>query len=181
MLAGVLAVLWVPATQRMALNSYLGGFFRGMVGARAPIRRSVVFAHTAADLEHVAVVVWLAGLWPWGPLAVLSALFLRGFALGFGLGFLGIEQGPEGVAFGLLAAVPSSLLSLPVLAWGGALSLQRSWALVRSWRDGRRPPPVRNGYAAAGMLIVVALVPAALVAGYLVPSLVRWTAPWFGL
>lgn len=180
-LGGGLAALWVPAAERQSLNALLGSFFRSMAAGKRSPHDSWVFLHSLGNLEHVALVVWLAGLWPWGPVAVLFSIFSQGFALGFGLGFLLVQNGWEGLAFGLLTTLPSALFSFPLLAAAGALSVLRSFGLVAAWRHGRRPRVPGGVYFAAGAALAGALVVPAAISAYLIPVLVRWTAGLFGL
>ena len=176
---GLLAVGLLPARQRRPLEAELGAAVRGLGVGRVGVRPTTVFAESLVELEHVAAVLWLGGLSPWGGLAAVAALFLRGFALGFGVGAFTVHWGRAGLLLALLATGPGNLLSLPVLIALGACATGRSWGMWRSWRAGRRPPPL-GGYALAGVLAAVALVPSGLTTGFLVPELLRWTSPWWG-
>ncbi len=178
---GGLAALWVPVTERQTLNALLASFFRSMAAGQRSPHDGWVFIHSLGSLEHVAFVVWLAGLWPWGPVAVLFSIFGQGFALGFGLGFLFVQNGWEGLAFGMLTTLPSAVFSLPLLTAAGGLSLWRSFGLVAAWRHGYPPRLPGRVYLGAGIALAGALILPAAISAYLLPVLVRSTAGWFGL
>lgn len=68
---------------------------------------------------YLVLTIWFLGLTVIGLPLILGLIFLRGFSLGFTLGFLVSEKSGGGVLFGLLAIVPQNLVYIPfILIWG---------------------------------------------------------------
>jgi len=180
---GAAATGWLPASERQSLDAYLGTFFRGLVnGQLAPTAGAVFRASLASELR-LAAAVWAGGLFAFGFPLALGALFARGFALGFTVGFLAAQEGSGGLLLAALAVLPGSLVAIPTLIASGAVAVAYSLRLLVA-RLGRAPRLTRRDvgvYTGAAVASALALLLAGLADGYLVPGLVRALGPHLGL
>ena len=165
----------LDAAQRAELTNYLGELDR-IVGDRAGEEHGaqMLRAAVAGNLRTVAA-VWLGGLVVIGvPLALLLVM-VRGFAIGFTVGFLASEAGWRGVAFSVGAVLPHNLLAVPAL-WAAAVAALsfagKAWSARRRRWGGAFLGDVLS-YVAVGITVTCLLGLASLVEAYLTPALIR--------
>jgi len=173
--AGAWAVRALDAAQRAELVTYLEELGRvigdGAGGQSGP---EILRASLVQNLRTLAA-MWLGGLLVIGvPLALLLVM-VRGFAIGFTVGFLASEAGWRGVVFSLGAVLPHSLLAVPAL-WAaavGSLSFAgRVWsARRRRWAGALAGDVV--AYLGIGMVAGCLLGLASLAEAYITPALIR--------
>lgn len=120
-----------------------------------------VFHRSASFNLKTALAVWLLGISAAGIPLILAVLFVRGFVVGFSIGFLVYHQGGRGLAFALASILPANLVAVPaLLALGGvacafALFRREQGAnLSRSqfWREFARYSALTGGLAAILLL-----------------------------
>lgn len=136
-----------------------------------------VFLRSAGFNLKTALVLWFLGLTVVGLPFVFLVLFLRGFIIGFSVGFLYYERGWDGLMFALAAILPSSLLAVPGLLLLGALAV--AFSLHR--RTLRRGAGTRAGdlirYSGAVGILLLLLLAASAVEGYGSIPVARFLAP----
>jgi len=172
---GAWAVRALDAAQRAELTNYLGELDR-ILGDSAREQRGaqMLRAAVAGNLRTVAA-VWLGGLLVIGAPLVLFLVMVRGFAIGFTVGFLASEAGWRGVAFSVGAVLPHNLLAVPAL-WAAAVAALsfagKAWTARRRRWAGAFLGDVL-AYLAVGITVTCVLGLASLVEAYLTPALIR--------
>jgi stage II sporulation protein M len=86
----------------------------------------------AEDVLKVAGLLWLLGLSVIGVPLIAAVVFLRGFTLGFVLGFLIDNLGLRGAALALAAMLPQNLVSIPGILFCAVGAIGFSTEIVRT-------------------------------------------------
>lgn len=165
----------LDAVQRAELTNYVGELDR-ILGEGGGEQRGaqLLRAALAANLRTVAA-VWLAGLVVIGIPLALVVVMVRGFAIGFTVGFLASEAGWRGVVFSVGAVLPHNLLAVPAL-WAAAVAALsfagKAWSARRRRWAGAFLGDVL-AYLAVGITVTCVLGLASLVEAYLTPALIR--------
>lgn len=84
--------------------------------------------------------LYILGLTIIGFPIVLGLLFIKGFKLGFTVGFLVKQKALKGIIFALLSILPQNLLYIPVVIVAGVTSLGFSFLLFKALLVSRRIP-----------------------------------------
>jgi len=111
------------------------------------------------------------------PLTVV-VLFVRGFVIGFSVGFLFSEMGAKGVALSFLAILPQNIIAVPVILAVGVSSLAFSVLMVRQ-RVGRFHVNLAEellAYTFTCLVLSALLVGASLIEAYVTPVLMGLVA-----
>lgn len=174
LVCGSLAVRTLNAEKLGELQDCLNRFLQE---ARPVYETSNVFGFQewyrvlSAQLPVVGV-LWMLGLTVVGiPLIVLT-VGLRGFILGFTIGFLIKEHSLQGLLLAMAAVLPQNICYVPALLGAGSVAFYFSLSLVQGYRDAS----VARGVLLYTLLFILAIVvtaAGALVETCFVPSLVR--------
>lgn len=117
-------------------------------------------------------VLWILGLTVVGVPLITLAVGIRGFILGFTIGFLVKEQSLRGLLLALVAVLPQNLCYVPALLGAGSIAFYFSFSLLRGYREGS----VLRGVLAYTLLFVLVLMITLVgtwIEAYFVPGLVR--------
>lgn len=120
----------------------------------------------------VVGVLWILGLTVVGIPLIVVTVGLRGFVLGFTIGFLVKERSLQGLLLAMAAVLPQNMCYVPALLGAGSIAFYFSLSLVQGYQGGS----VVKGMLIYTLLFVLALVVTvvgAWIEAYLVPSLVR--------
>jgi len=172
---GALAVGALDATQRLELSQYLDFFLQAVDDPGVDAPAGAVFRQALASNWRTAGLILLLGVTVVGVPLVPAIVFLRGFIIGFSVGFLLASRGWQGVAISLLAVVPQNLLIVPAVVGLSAAALIFAAGVVR--RGSQRGPSlvVRLAqYLTAAAVALAALAAASLIGGYVSPLFLRW-------
>ncbi|MEW6397591.1 MAG: stage II sporulation protein M [Bacillota bacterium] len=172
---GAWAVRALDAAQRAELTTYLEELGR-ILGDNAQGRGGPQILRASVDQNlRTLAIMWLGGLVVIGVPLVLLLVVVRGFAIGFTVGFLASEAGWRGVLFSLGAVLPHNLLAVPALWAAAVASLSfagKVWtARRRRWAGAFLGDVV--AYVGVGITVVCVLGLASLVEAYLTPALIR--------
>jgi stage II sporulation protein M len=181
--AGALSTGLLDGAQRQSLDAYLGTFFRALAGGGVGPSPGLIFRASLRSESLLAALAWTGGLFSLGLPLTLGSLFVRGFAVGFTVGFLASQEGAGGLLLSAVAILPGSLVTLPVQLTLGAVAISQSLRLL-SARLRRSPPPGGRDLAVYGGVAVacgLALLAGCLVDGYVVPPLLRAVGPALGI
>lgn len=173
-LFGSLAVGALGSEDKAELVQLLGGFLEAVAGGAVPGGGAAFRAIHPIEMRALAM-HWLLGLSVVGSLGVMVAVFLRGFATGFSVGFMASELGLRGVFAALAAVLPGCLFSVPALLVVSTGAVHFSLQVVKSRLRGRRLHFYREllHLSGAGALGAVLYTGAALVQAFLSPALLR--------
>jgi stage II sporulation protein M len=129
---GAMAVKTLPSEQKVELAGYLQVFFQGLA------ERSEGMGDTYSMLSGVIInnikvisIMWLLGFTIVGIPFVLFMVCLRGFVIGFTVGFLVNEYVMKGLLFAIVAVLPHNFLAIPAILATGVAATTFSLMLVR--------------------------------------------------
>ncbi|MBT9133738.1 MAG: Stage II sporulation protein M [Firmicutes bacterium] len=167
--AGAVAVRAMPLKQQRDLMGYLNKYVEGILGGN--IEPAAWQSVQIANLQSVAF-LWLSGLVVVGVVGVLALLFMRGFVIGFSVGFLVLEMQVPGLLFAAASILPHNLVAAPALVSIGALGIAFSlrMAFGQKARGTRERHPVAH-YTLSVFLIALLLMVSGLMRYSLLLSL----------
>lgn len=172
--AGALVVQFLTPEQLAELASFLDLSLAGLAGASLD-QRALVQKALGQNLRFLLLVGFL-GLTVVGVPLVLALIWLRGFMLGFTVGFLITEKAAAGVLLSAFTILPQNLFYIPACVVAGAQAVGFSLRLIRGRQLAFSPPLWEQffGYvvALAGVLVLVGV--GGLVESYLMPAVMRW-------
>ncbi|TWH48959.1 stage II sporulation protein M [Sporomusa sp. KB1] len=129
---GAMAVKTLPDEQKIELVGYLRVFFQGLteqpsgIGTTQSLLTSVI-----GNNSRLIGIMWLLGFTIVGIPFVLFMVCLRGFVIGFTVGFLVNEYVMKGLLFAIVAVLPHNFLAVPAILATGVAATTFSLMLVR--------------------------------------------------
>lgn len=176
---GKVAVDYLKPNQVTNLSAYLDTFFAGADALKIDAQHA---AQTSV-LNNLLVMaaIYVMGLTVLGIPLILLLLFIRGFAIGFTIGFFAKQKAWQGILLGVVSILPHNLFFLPALCIGAVASLSFSILLIRRYFNSRLS--VWSGFVGYNVIMFIvcmAAVGAGLVEAYFTPILIRSTAALLG-
>lgn len=170
---GVLSVHGLGTEQLNELTNYIDGFIKflpaGDFDSRMEAERALII------YLKTLFVIWFLGLTVIGLPLTLVITGVRGFVLGFTTGFLIARKSLQGLLVIFLTILPQNIIFVPVLWAAAMISISFSLYIVRgkfTGKSGTLPGRfLAYSFLFAGLGTFAAL--AALIQGYVTPSLVR--------
>ena len=129
---GALAVKTLPDEQKTELIGYLQVFFQGLTGQQEGISdtHSLLTSVMFNNIKMIGI-MWLLGFTIVGIPFVLFLVCLRGFVIGFTVGFLVNEYIMKGLLFAFVSVLPHNFLAVPAILATGVAATSFSLMLVR--------------------------------------------------
>lgn len=178
---GAMAVKTLPEEQKLELAAYLKIFLNGLHNGQTPVlSQGELWRQVFLNSTRVVLAMWLLGFTIIGIPFVLFIIFVRGFVIGFTVGFLADEYAGKGILFALASVLPHNLLMIPALLVLGVAAISFSLLLLR--RRGRVPGNLLYYVASYSMLCLVmylVALSAGLVEVYISPVFMRYVALLF--
>ena len=129
---GAMAVKALPDDQKIELVGYLRVFFQGLAEQPAGIGNTQsLLASVMGNNIKIIGIMWLLGFTIVGIPFVLFMVCLRGFVIGFTVGFLVNEYVMKGLLFAIVAVLPHNFLAVPAILATGVAATTFSLMLVR--------------------------------------------------
>lgn len=174
---GALAIRTLDYSEKEELLGHLSTFFNGLAGKFSQIYDVNAEETIWLNIKTVAI-IWLLGISIIGMPVVPVIVFLRGFVIGFTVGFLFNELSFKGLIFALVSILPQNLLIVPAVIFAGMLAMSFSVALLKSLVTKR---PMDFGthlahYSILMVLIGIVLVLASLIEAFITPVLMKFAA-----
>lgn len=127
---GALATQSLSQAQRSDLSQYVTSVLATLAKNSPTLahRSELAWNGLTDSILKTTGLTWLLGLTVIGAPLVLGIVFLRGFVLGFTIGFIIEELYIKGLILSLSSVLPHNLVAVPavILAAGGALSFSAS-------------------------------------------------------
>ena len=165
-------------TQKVAgleggVRDYLGEMIDNYLqeGQEAPIYGVSIFQAAAATQGKTVLAIWFLGLTIIGVPLILAVVFLRGYALGFTIGFLVHQKGGAGIIMSILSILPQNIVYIPFLIIWSVIAVNFSAYLV-----GRNPGGVSLGKALVNYSLLLAVFLAMFMTGAFIEA---YLSPWF--
>ncbi|HWR45231.1 stage II sporulation protein M [Sporomusa sp.] len=174
---GAMAVKTLPDEQKAELVGYLRVFFQGLVEPQnAAGDTQTLLAGVMVNNIKIIVIMWLLGFTIVGIPFVLFMVCLRGFVIGFTVGFLVNEYIMKGLLFALVSVLPHNFLAVPAVLATGVSATTFSLMLVR--RNKSKDNLFYNSiaYSVFCLAMLVVMLGAALVEVYVSPVFMKTVA-----
>jgi len=177
---GAAAVRALGDAQKAELLDYLEVYLRGLGRGVPETPPNVLWRQAVMSNLRTVALMWASGLVVVGLLVAPAVVFLRGFVIGFAVGFLSYELGLRGILIALLAVFPQNILAVPATLTIAVATASYSVAVVRRGR--RRPGTDVSvaGYTIVVLGMVVLLLVASTLEAYVAPVLMRLIAGYGG-
>ncbi|MCR4402271.1 MAG: stage II sporulation protein M [Firmicutes bacterium] len=173
---GSLSVRALPGSQKAELAEDLMVFFRGF-GGSGQNEAGAGAAPRQALYNNVKTILlaFLLGLSVIGAPGVLVLLFLRGFVIGFTVGFLVDEMAAKGVVLAAASVLPQNIFIIPAILAGCEASLAFAVTLALDRLSHKRVPIYPQLFFTAVVCLgaVVLLVAGSAVETYVAPTFIR--------
>ncbi len=174
--AGAFTVDALGEDQKGELVSYFQGFFN--VLDKEPVYSGEVFRQSLVNNMQFVILIWFLGITVIGAVFILMIVGIKGFIIGFSVGFLAEEMGLRGFLFALAAILPQNLLIVPGIIAAGVMGIGFSWTLVRR-RKSRHRKSFFNELLIYSLNMVVALITVFVgtcIEGYITPVFMKMFA-----
>lgn len=130
---GAVAVQTLPEHQQEDLTSYLQNFYATFPQEIEVSNQRLLARQGMIDnILKTTGLMWLLGLTVIGAPFILGLIFLRGFVIGFTVGFLIEQMVLRGVVLSVASVLPHNLLIVPAILLGGGATLSFSWAALKT-------------------------------------------------
>lgn len=177
-LAGALALRGLDEGQRLALNHYFSLFVNSFGGTEA-LDQSAIFRQSLKTNFQYLFLTWLLGIFLFGFPFICGLTVLRGFSVGFTVGFLVERASFRGILFAIGSVLPHNLLLIPAALVITLTGFSLSWLRFRCYLE-KRPCSVQEHigpYTVMIFLVGLALFAGVLVEAYVSPVFVKLLIP----
>ncbi len=130
---GSLAVQTLSPTQSEELGTYIANFY-GSFSRELKVanRQSLAINGFLDNVVKINGLVWVLGLTIIGAPLIFGVIFMRGFVLGFTVGFIVSEMNLNGIIVAIASVLPHNLLIIPALLITCTTSLSFAAAAIRT-------------------------------------------------
>lgn len=128
--AGAFTVKALDEVQRQSLFKYIQGFFQ--VLADQSIDNTAVLKQSIINSVQTVAAVWILGITIIGIPITLLIIGVRGFILGFTIGFLIDSLGWNGLLFTLVAIIPQNIIIIPCITAICVFSVSFSMMIIKN-------------------------------------------------
>lgn len=170
--AGTFTAGSMSEPQRVGLSSYLQQFFQGISQGR--MDKGAILRKALWQQLQTVFFLWLSGLFFFGPPFILFIVSLRGFFLGFTVGFLISQYRFGGFLFTLVCILPQSLFYLPALSGVAVLAMEQSLKRLKNRRIAytrEQRMKAAAPYTTCVLILFLAMAAGTLLEAYVVPTL----------
>ncbi|MCK8816603.1 stage II sporulation protein M [Natroniella sulfidigena] len=176
---GTLAVRTLEYAQKEELVEYLGKFILEINQLVRNDRQLIAQNIVISNLRFVFL-FWLLGLTVVGALLIPIIIFLRGFIVGFTVGFLLDQMFLRGIILAIISVVPQNIIFLPSLILGALVSISFALTLGKGILMGSRYKFrfLVTNYSIVMLMIGILLFTAGFVEAYITPTLIRLIADY---
>jgi len=128
--AGAFTVRSLSESHKQELISYMNGFFN--ILSDRPIDGFSVLKQSLANNLQISAMIWLLGITVIGIPLILLLISIRGFIIGFTVGFLADQLGLKGALFSFITILPQNILIIPGVLVVGVIGISFSTMLIRN-------------------------------------------------
>ncbi|NLL88040.1 MAG: stage II sporulation protein M [Firmicutes bacterium] len=173
---GSIAVKTLSPGQVSDLSAYLHQFYSSFPeGLRNTNRHAAALRGVVDNIVKVSCLIWVLGMTVIGVPLIAGIVFVRGFVLGFTVGFIISEMKLNGILVAAASLLPHNLLFVPALILVSTTSLSFAVVAVQTL-VGTNRSNIINQFMATTLIVVVMSVLialAALVETYVTPVLMN--------
>lgn len=172
---GSIAVKMLSYAQKNELVNYLSNFFQ-MLKGDITLQQKILAQEAIFYNLKLILFIWILGISMIGMPVIPVLIFLRGFVLGFTVGFLVDELAVKGFIFAVASIGPHNLLAIPSLIIAGAAGITFALNLFKSrfQRVSINFVQYFFGYSTLMIILAVILIGAGLIESFLTPILMSF-------
>jgi stage II sporulation protein M len=176
---GALTVKTLSYEENSELAEYINIFLSGL-----PDTELDNFLLTQKSLTinlRIIFLIWFLGLTVVGAPLIMVVLSLKGFILGFTVGFFIQERGLQGILLSIFSFTPPNLLILPALITAAVLGISfSSWLFRGHFRSGRWNLTQQfMAYSFATVILSTAILGGAFIEAYFSPLMLKLLIAYF--
>ncbi|RKD34552.1 stage II sporulation protein M [Thermohalobacter berrensis] len=127
--AGAITIKVLDANQKKELISFLDSFFK-ILNEDNKINSYLLLKHSLTNNLQTILSIWLLGITIIGLPVLFAIVILRGFIIGFTVGFLTSEIGIKGILFVICAILPQNIFIIPGLVIISVISVNFSKLVI---------------------------------------------------
>jgi stage II sporulation protein M len=161
---------YLDGAVRSHLLNLVDNYLRG--SSQGDLAGSQLLFYAFLNQTKTIVLIWFLGLTVIGMPLILGICFLKGYSLGFTVGFLVQERAGVGILISLLAILPQHLLYIPLLIIWSVAAIKFSVAIT----VGRNASALSMGRALLAFTAQMLLFLLFVLAGALIEA---YFSPWF--
>ena len=173
--AGAITINVLDNNQKQEIISFLNSFLR-ILKDENNIDNFLLLKQSLVNNAKVTILIWILGITVIGIPIVIAIVALRGFIIGFTVGFLFDEFGLKGLIFSLLAILPQNIFVIPGIVILSVFSIKFSITIITRKK-------IRNGkngfskdffqYTAFTLFIFVLFIISSMLEAYITPSFMK--------
>lgn len=177
-LTGALLVRGLEDSQSASLDQYFSLFLDSYNGEEMPEGATILGQSLRLNFQYL-LIFWLLGFFMFGFPLIIFMIGLRGFSVGFTVGFLVDRAALQGVLLALGSVLPHNLLVIPALIVAAVTGFSFSWLRFKGYLD-KRPYPLRKHalpYTLVSITMGLLMLFGSLVEAYITPVFTRLLVP----
>ena len=128
--AGAFTVKAMSDHQKQDLISYLRSFFQ--ILSQRNFEEISVLKQSIANNLQTGILIWILGITIVGAPLILLLIGLRGFIIGFTVGFLVEQMGFKGLLFAILSILPQNIFIIPALISIAVIAISFSMMIIKN-------------------------------------------------
>ncbi|MTI68309.1 MAG: stage II sporulation protein M [Firmicutes bacterium] len=128
--AGAITTKVLNTSQKKEIINFMDSFFK--ILNEESINSGILFKHSIINNIKTVGLLWFLGIIIVGIPLVFIVVVLRGFIIGFTVGFLYVELGFKGFLFAILAILPQNLFLIPGIVIISVMSLSFSIRIIKN-------------------------------------------------
>lgn len=166
-------------TENKELIVYLENFFR-IVDSKA-INNFSILKQSLLNNFQTGIIIWILGVTVIGIPLILLLISLRGFIIGFTVGFFVKQMGFKGIVFSLVSVLPQNILIVPGIIFVGALGIGFSLMLIKNRPRKNSQHSALNQFFIYSTIIAmlhVAIAAGCLIEAYISPFFIKYLSAY---
>jgi len=169
-LVGDYKALGLTSGVKSHLLTLIDNYLKG--GVNVGLDKQAILFNSFINQGKSIIAVWFLGLTIIGMPIILALVFLKGFSLGFTIGFLVKEKAVSGILISILSILPQNLVFIPLLIIWSVVGINFTFYIARG-RLGSGIP-LSKGFISYTMLMMISL--GVVLIGSLIEA---YLSPWF--
>ncbi len=158
---------------------YLENFFR-IVDSKA-INNFSILKQSLLNNFQTGIVIWILGVTVIGIPIILLLIALRGFIIGFTVGFFVKQMGLRGILFSLVSVLPQNILIVPSTIFIGVLGIGFSLMIIKSKTRKKHQYSILNQFLLYSTIITMVHIVIAfgcLIEAYISPFFIKYISSY---
>ncbi|NPV42426.1 MAG: stage II sporulation protein M [Firmicutes bacterium] len=176
--SGSISVKALNVQQKDNLINYINLFFQ-KVDINA-LNSKLVLKYSILNNLKLVSLIWVLGLTIIGIPFVMLILFIKGFILGFTVGFLIDELGFTGILFSTISLFPQNIIIIPSVVIIGVSALSFSLILLKNKRGTEKYSIIQQftGYTILVSLMALIIILGCFIEAYISPVFMKMMLPY---